>query len=74
MHTSYRLDAAAKRCLVVGLLRLGLDCSLPKTRAAVAPGPGFHWSESTSPSQSSPTQAGPLAPISQAGSHSIIGY
>jgi hypothetical protein len=55
MHTSYRLDAAAERCLVVGLLRLGLDGSFRKIRAAAAPGPRFHWSESTSPSQSSST-------------------
>jgi hypothetical protein len=66
MHTSYTLDDAAERCLAIGLLRLGLDGRLRKTRAAAASGPGFHWSESNSPSQSSSTQAGPLAPISQA--------
>ncbi len=72
MHTSYKLDAAAERCLVVGLLRLGLDGRLRKTRAAAAapgPAPGR-----VRPSQSSSTQAGPLTPISQPGCHSIIGY
>jgi hypothetical protein len=38
MRTSYRLDAAAERCLVVGLLCLSLDGRLRKTRAAASHG------------------------------------